>query len=369
MQSSPVRRALSFLGVYRFCIFAENNSKMTIIQQPESFSFSSALKDIILESAVNVTVSFSAGSTEFLREIYTPDNQNRIYIRDLSRLPLPYISPVVLRQSFNIIVTPADGSAGSVINFTVQYSLTKINVSAEKFLENFFLTTLRNEKITYPEQNEFLSLVVSAATTIEIIAYRKSGSQSSRTIQISSSNVNKVVTVDVSPAIFSDPGSISYIVVTAGVRTFTFYLRRSSERLTQFIFINTFGVKETFIPSGVTLRENNYKNLFGYFSGLYRKYNIELVKLYTANTGVMTEVMADWIESLFLSEEVFVLSSDGIEQEVTIEESTVKRSTARDELPAYEFKYRLSKRNHDEFFVTIAQTSRIFDNTFDLTFN
>ena len=342
-------------------------AKMAILQKPDPFSFSSALKDIIIESTVSVTLVFSNGMTDFLREVYTPDDQNRIYVRDLGRLLLPYISPIMLRQRFVITATPA--SVGGVIDFTVQYGLTELNIPADSFLGSRFLTTLQGEKYTYPGQKEFLSLVVSEATAVSIVAYYKSGSQTTRTVQIPAANINSVVTVDVSPALFSDPETISFIVVTAGVRAFAFYLRRPSAPLVQFVFINTFGVKETFIPAGLILRENNYKNLFGYFNGVYRKYNVDLVKLYTANTGVMTENMADWIEALFLSEDVFVLSSEGVEQEVVIEDSTVKRSSARDELPAYEFKYRLSKRNHSEFYVTPPQVSRIFDDTFDDTFN
>jgi hypothetical protein len=48
--------------------------------------------------------------------------------------------------------------------------------------------------------------------------------------------------------------------------------------------------------------------------------------------------MADWIEELFASRDVFLLSSDGGKKAITITEATVKRSSARDALPACEFK-------------------------------
>jgi hypothetical protein len=134
----------------------------------------------------------------------------------------------------------------------------------------------------------------------------------------------------------------------------------------QFIFLNSFGVKETFVPSGLINRENKYENSFGVFAGKYRKYFVELNKLYTANSGIIDDNHANLLEDLFLSKDVFLISSAGIEKEVTIEEPKANRSSAIDELPAYEFKYRLSKINHHEF---VTGRSRIFDDTFDYTFN
>jgi hypothetical protein len=106
---------------------------------------------------------------------------------------------------------------------------------------------------------------------------------------------------------------------------------------------------ETFIPAAITTRENKYECKFGQFSGLYRKYFAEAVKNYMASTGILTGYMADRTEDLFPSRDVFPLTGVGAVKETVIEESTVKRSTAPDELPAFEFKYRLSKFNRHEY--------------------
>ena len=340
---------------------------MTIIQQPEAFSFSSALKDIIIESDVNVTLVFSNGSSNFLQETYTPDNENRIYVRDLSRLLVPYISKTELRQRFLISVTPVTGT-GSLIDITVQYGLVEINVSASEFLNSHFLTILQGEKLTFPHQKEYLSMVVTEPTQATITAQYLSQTRQTKTLQVAT--LNQVVTVDVSPSLFPDPETIFFIVVSAGNRSFVYYIRQLQFiDPVQFIFLNSFGVKETFIPASLTLCENKYQNLFGFFHGLYRKYNIELIKEYTTNTGALTQGMAPWLEELFLSKDVFRFSPIGIEQEITIEEATVKRSSARDELPAFEFKYRLSKRNHHELYISAENSNRIFDQTFDISFN
>jgi hypothetical protein len=87
---------------------------MDILQQPDSFGFSSALKDIILQSGENINVSFRIREQEpFLTETYTPDADNKIHIRELGRLFSPYISPVNLRETF-VTMREALKSGGAV---------------------------------------------------------------------------------------------------------------------------------------------------------------------------------------------------------------------------------------------------------------
>ncbi|GHU79704.1 hypothetical protein FACS1894145_4430 [Bacteroidia bacterium] len=338
---------------------------MNIIQQPDAFCFSSALKDIIIESDADVAVTFQAAGETFLTEAYTPDNENRIYIRDLAKLFVGYIPKTTLRANFTITLTPA-GATAQTINTTVLYGMAEIDIPAADFLAGRFLTLLPEEKITYAGQREFLSLYPSEQTTVIAKAHRLSGTQETKNVVINT--LNQIATVDVSPAaLFNNPEQISYYVIIAGNRHFTFYVKPVlPPEYIQFLFLNAFGVKETFIPAAITTRENKYDNKFGQFSGRYRKYQAEVVKNYTANTGVLTGPMADWLEDLFLSKDVFLLTGSGIEKEIVIEESTVKRSTAPDELPAFEFKYRLSKFNQHEYSLS---KNRIFDDTFDYTFD
>jgi hypothetical protein len=336
---------------------------MEILQQPDSFCFSSALKDIILQTNKNIDVSFRIqGQEPFLTESYSPDRENKIHVRELSKLFTPYISKLTLRETFVIGFT-GDGSA--TVTTVVLYALTEINVAAADFLNTSFLTLLPCKKITRPEQKEYLSLSVTEATPVEISARRQSGAWESRTLNVN--DLNKVITLDVSPALFDSPETLIYYSVSAGKRLFTYYLRHPfPPEAVQFLFLNSFGVKETFIPSGLLLRENKYENSFGTFSGMYRKYDIDLIKEYTVNSGILNEETADWIEEMFTSRDVYLLSPGGEKKEITVTEAKVKRSSARDALPAYEFKYRLSRSNHQEADV---RNSRIFNDPHNLSFN
>jgi hypothetical protein len=336
---------------------------MDIVQQPDSFCFSSALQDIIVRTNENIDVSFRIqGQEPFLEETYSPDAGNTIRIRELGKLFLPYISKVSLCETFIIRLT--GNTDACFITTTVLYGLTEINADASGFLSTSFLTLLPGEKITFPEQKEYLSLVTTTTETVTLLARRESGVTESKTLTVPA--LKQAITLDVSPSVFNSPETIVYYTAIVGDRAFTYYIRRPSvPEPVQFLFLNSFGVQETFIPSGLLLRENNYENQFGVLGGLYIKYNVELVKEYTANTGILNESMADWIEELFASRDVFLLSPDGGKKEITITEATVKRSSARDALPACEFKYRLSKFNHMEY----TPPNRIFDDTHNYSFN
>lgn len=339
---------------------------MNIIQQPDSFSFSSEVKDIILSSAKNVNVSIRcSGSPSFLEETYVPDQDGRIYIRDLGKLFDPYLLPAMLKRTFRIVLTE-EGSQAVTVSVDVLYCQAEIGMSVEDFTKNYFLSLLKQEKQLFVGQAEYLSVYDEGSVELRLMATRSNGVVYT-SIWTLSCNGN-VVTKDISPGIWlPEPENVLYIVATCGNRTMIYYLTpQIPSESVQFLFLNSFGVKETFIPSGLISRENKYEAGFGYVSGLYRKYKNKRVKEYTVNTGVLDNNHSDWLEDLFISKDVFLLSPSGVEREIVIEDTKVKRSNTPDELPSFEFKYRFSKNSQGQF---ITDSTGIFDDTFDDTFN
>ena len=340
--------------------------KMVVLQYPDVISFTSNIKDIIIQSNENITAKYRQvlSGIEFLTETFSPDSEGKIYIRGLGALFLSYLSPSLLVDRFLVECT---STSGETISFPVlvQYGLAEIDIPAAQFLDCHYLTFLQNEKIIYPFQHEYLSLFLSAATEVSIKARYASGEIASKSLNFQPSL--KVLTLDVSPSLFDHPETIHHLVVVAGKRTFTYYIRHPAPiDPVQFVFLNSFGVKETFIPFGIISSENKYENQFGVFNGMYRRYQAELVKEYTAHTGVLTDNMAEWIEDLIISKHIFILNKKEIEKEVTVIDATIQRSFLRDELPAHSFKYRLSKINENGHY--IQDCSRIFDSSFDCTF-
>lgn len=80
--------------------------------------------------------------------------------------------------------------------------------------------------------------------------------------------------------------------------------------------------------------------------------------------------MANWVDELFRSQTVHVVNfKDGhpnIGKEVIITESKSEYSNEDEELPRFTFSYQYAQRNHNV--LNLLRSGRIFDNTFDNTF-
>ena len=338
---------------------------ITIDQQPPAYCFVSGFGDVVIRSPYPVTMTLRVNSALVLQEKYTPTSGNYIYIRDLESVLNANINKTVLVSP--VTMTLEDSDDTKVISVNVQYATANINLPADIYAETNFLTLLQREKITIPGQTEYLSLIATEETTVTAKAKYDDGTV--HTITLGTVTVlNRVHTFNASSSRFPNPTRIAHYVVSAGRRAMVFYMYKPPWELPQqFVFLNAFGVKETFIPMGLITRENKYTNLFGSFAGKYRKHHVDLVREYAANTGVLSRSMADWIEDLFFSKDVFLLNADNVQTEVTILDATVKRSSTWSELPAFDFKYRLSNVSQHEY--RFEERKRIFDKTFDYTFN
>ena len=88
-------------------------------------------------------------------------------------------------------------------------------------------------------------------------------------------------------------------------------------------------------------------------------------------TGVLTPDMANWVDDLFRSQEIYVVNFvNGVPQigkEVVITDSKSVISNDDDYLPSFTFSYQYAQRVHNV--LQPNRSGRIFDNTFDNTFN
>ena len=155
---------------------------------------------------------------------------------------------------------------------------------------------------------------------------------------------------------------------TSDVRKYFALLRRdgtapadaSSEDISRFI--------EEQVAAGVTKRSQ------ARIRGQLRNYHIEETRTFKADTGILNTAMADWADELFRSDEVYVVNvingaisdPDG-GKEVVITESKSERRNDDDFLPRFTFSYQYSQRTQNV--MQMNRVGRIFDNTFDHTFN
>jgi hypothetical protein len=347
---------------------------LSIVQQPDAISFSSALKDVILSTAASVNISLSDKSTSaiIIAETYMPDMDNLVYIRNLGKVLEAIIDKVTLVGAYTMTITETDNTV-TTFDFDVQYGTTEI-ADYSTFIEVSYLTLLQGAKKTSIDRNEYISLKVSSDTPVQIALRYSSltdGSLSNNLINlITVHESDGIVTLDVSPAQWAVDGKqIEQYAVISGSRVQSFIVDNISlPGAVSFVFINSFGVKEIFTCMGLSERENKYDgSLYGSNDGTYRKFYTKLVKQFTGNSGIMSQDEAEWIEDMFMSDSIYLYDSTGVGKEIAVIDPSVKRTSDPTELVSVSFTYRYVQENHN---IYVAKPSnRLFDSTYDYTYD
>ena len=81
--------------------------------------------------------------------------------------------------------------------------------------------------------------------------------------------------------------------------------------------------------------------------------------------------MADWFGEVMRSPYVRLVTfrngRPNVGREIVVDDSKTEQTNALDEQPRFTFSYEYAQRNHNV--VELEREGRIFDNTFDYTFN
>ena len=296
---------------------------IVLVKDIPAYAFSSGLNELVFATDQNKAVfSLTVGEKEILSETYIPDTSGRITINDLQGLIEPYlVTNLIERCSYRI----TDGSSEQNKNFTVQFCAAESSMPAADFMAGYFLSTLMGEKVT--------------ATCVY---YRDEDGLSTREVSLRQvTDTDKIVTVEVSPELLVKPGfELVRYIIHAGVRTQTFSLDPDAPDVAPvLLFTNSFGCQETVYCTGTHALEPEYARSTAYTNGMFRNYRID---------------------------EIYLLEGTTVGKEITITESESKRSNDPDHLPFFTFSYRYAQRNHN--ILQLPRAGRVFDNTFDYTF-
>ncbi len=276
--------------------------------------------------------------------------------------------------SVTISVSEKDGSGTEVATktfaFTVLYSECDVDTTAESFYNSHFLSILMGPKETAMGRLEYLHYYGSDSATAT--AYYDDGTTATIAVTVVGGN-SSYRTCDVSPARFAAAGkTLTSYVVAAGSRRQTYIVRPEVlDCAPILIFTNSFGVQELIYCTGTHEVDPKFERSSARFGKMKRNYDIRETRTFKADTGVLTWAMADWLDDLFRSKEVYVLNIYGgvptVGREVTLTDSKSTRSNDDAELPRFTFSYEYAQRNHNV--LDSHRAGRIFGNTFDFTFN
>ena len=329
--------------------------------------FTSGMPDVVIGGTDGTPqlVTVTCDGVQLLSEELWPVS-GRITLTDLSELLEPYA-----RKTLESSVTISADNTTSA--FSVLYAMVDVGITAEEFYTGHFLSILMGTKITAAGRRELLwyygndeAIVRAVYSDGSLVAFAASvvGGTSQYTC------------IDVSPDNFvtAQKQLVAY-TVTAGNRSQQFEMDLSVPDCAPILeFYNSFGVWEYIYCTGTHRVAPEYKRSAARIGGKYRNYKIEETRTFKADTGILNTAMANWADELFRADEVYVVnvvngqvvSRDG-GKEVTITESKSENSNDDDYMPRFTFSYQYAQRIHNV--LQMDRVGRIFDNTFDHTFN
>lgn len=335
--------------------------------------FSSTIPDISFaiggdRALVTLTVG---GKTAYSERLYPVGGQVRLV--DVTDLVTPIVrQTLVARLELQISEESGEETvATALMEAKVVYCKADFgSVDAEEFFSTHFLSILLGSRRTAPGRLEYLHFIGGGEATVKAEYADGTVAQFTAPKIMGSEDYS---TIDVSPNRFSTEGKqlIGY-TVEAGRRVQQFDCDLSQpDCAPMLLFVNSFGVEEIAYCTGTHKVAPTYSRSSSYIEGKLKNYDIEETRKFTADTGVLTTAEANWFDDLFRSDMVRLLNIYGGEpvvgKEVTLTESKSENDNNDDTLPRFTFSYQYAQRNHNV--VDLSRAGRIFDNTFDYTFN
>ena len=329
--------------------------------------FTSGMPDVVISGSDGTPqlVTVTCDGVQLLSEELWPVS-GRITLTDLSELLEPYARKTLVSS----VTISADNTSAA---FSVLYAMVDVGITAEEFYTDHFLSILMGTKVTAKGRRELLWYYGSDNATVT--ARYSDGTTAAFTPAVVG-GTTAYTCIDVSPDNFvtAQKQLVAY-TVTAGNRSQYFEMDLQEPDCAPILeFYNSFGVWEYIYCTGTHRVTPEYKRSAARISGKYRNYKIEETRTFKADTGILNTAMANWADELFRADEVYVVnvvngqvvSRDG-GKEVTITESKSEYSNDDDYMPRFTFSYQYAQRIHNV--LQMDRVGRIFDNTFDHTFN
>lgn len=345
--------------------------------------FSSQVPDVELTTeATRVSVLMTFGGETIYSETLYPDTDKAISICDLGSLITPYsrnalVAALTMTLTEQAVTSGTDGvetvtdGTPLTLETSVVYCAAEVEEDAVTYCAAHFLSRLQGAKLTAMGRLEYLHYDSTEAATVT--AYYADGTTATFTPTVIGGNGTTYSTVDVSPSNFTTEGkTLCRYVVTAESRSQTFDIDFNAPDCAPILlFTNSFGCQELAYCVGEHKVNPEIKWETTYIKSELRAYRTEETRTFEADTGVMTFAMADWMTDLLRSDEIYVVNfidgSPNVGRRVLLTEQKSEYGNAHDELPRFTFSYRYARRNQNV--IAAARAGRIFDNTFDFTFN
>lgn len=327
----------------------------------------------IATSADRVLVAVKLGDMKiFEEEMYAVGGS--VWLHDLDQLVELWLAET-LTDTLTIKATELDDagvptSVTATASCQVVYGNVDIDCTCQEFCNSRFLTLLNSEKRTAEGRLEYLHFIGSGTGTVD--CWYSDGTRETMPTTAAAGN-GKFSTIDVSPDRFARAGKnlVKYIV-TVGARKQEFVMDlQRPDCAPILLFTNSFGCQELIYCIGKHEVKPGYTRSAAFIKAKKRNYRIIEERKFDADTGTLTVGEMNWVDELFRSKEIYVVNfvngNPRVGREVLMLDSKSEFSNEDDALNRATFSYTYAQRCHN--IVDTQRAGRIFDNTFDNTFD
>lgn len=243
---------------------------MHIIQKPDNYSLTGSLKPIIIDSDQSIMFVLKKGNTIILEETYSPDANNRIYIRGLGKVIENYLTgifdtdwesdPYVCQEQIDSDFTFQCGTLPA-FNIQILRCSAASNKATYLFWESRFLNMQHREKCTHSTASEFITLFWDRGDVLIDAEFYCLQNGVLKTILkqfMYPVYYEGFFTLDVSPSFLLNQvqleGCIAYTLSVLKQSGITYHLLPPNQDTYFFRYRNSFDVPETFTSNGRLVR-------------------------------------------------------------------------------------------------------------------
>ena len=314
----------------------------------------------------SVSVELLCGEVIVLSSPLSFDDGGTVTLDDVASLLESYSD-----DSVKECVLKLDGVAAA--SWTLLPCRLQTSDTAQVWVVHSFLTAVRGERLTHVDSREYLSWWQgsSATATLSVSSVwispsgllketRSLSVEAHKGINTHSWNVSEWIPPEI------DAELVRYSV-TLGSRVQHYSLRPSEHRPAVLCFLNSFGVYESMTFFGVVERDTKPTRTLALIGGKSRNIDVESVPTWKASTGELPEGMSGLMDDVVRSSRTWLMDGSLGEVEVVLTDNEWKRSNQSDESLSGSVTWRMSSRR--QLRARTSPSGRIFDETFDETFN
>lgn len=314
------------------------------------------------DSTLSLVIS-DAGGVPVVSCSYTPvGGEVRVY--DLDQLLSPLIAGVMADFTFTV-----DDSSRTL---HVVQSRTRVSMPAADFLAGHFLSSVTTGRDTAMGRKELVSLL-SPTGEVDVTAacvYANGGTCVLQSVELASAlAAGQVHEVDCSPSLLVNDalGELVQYTVNAGPRTMTYRVSPTQTHRLALLMRNSFGAWEPCYFRGMTEHDPKITRELALVGGSIRPLKIDEEDICKSFTGPLRPGGVQLMRDLARAYDVMLLE-DGVSTDpVVVTDADVKHTDDDGGLPAFTFSWR--RAAHTSAMFNVPVVPRLFDITFDKTFN